>query len=285
MSETANPRPETKVQHVAILDTDVLVPATQSAYGRYFSALYEKLLGAAAKQLDLSHLVRFTAWDVVSGSYPDLAEVDAILITGSIAAAYDTDPWIQTLASFIQQVYVSHPRVRIFGTCFGHQLIGQVLLGPHGAVVEKDPNGYEFGVQTINLNQKLVEDFPCLGRLGQVEPTSGSSPHGLRLQMCHGDHVALPVPPGELPGNWVNIGGSAHCKVQGLYEPSRVLTLQPHFECDQVVMEETVKYFYTPEKGFSEEFLQRAFAAIRKEDDAIVAAEWVLRFLMGISTK
>ncbi|KAL0942785.1 glutamine amidotransferase-like protein [Colletotrichum truncatum] len=268
-----------KPKHIAILDTDVTVPAVQSTYGKYYSAQYIKLLTAAASRLDLAGRVEFSTWDVVSGAYPNPADVDAILITGSIAAAYDTDPWVIKLGAFIEEVYAQHTGVRMFGTCFGHQLIGQVLLGPHGAVVERDPNGYEFGVQTINLNHKLIEDFPCLKKLGRVEE---KDTHGLRLQMCHGDHVALPKPSGKLPGSWINIGGSAHCQVQGLYEPSRVLTIQPHFECDQPIMEETIKYFYTPEKGFSPEFLQKAFDGTRKEDDAGIAAEWVLRFLISV---
>ncbi|GKT44956.1 putative glutamine amidotransferase-like protein [Colletotrichum spaethianum] len=259
-----------------------MVPAVQSTYGQYYSAQYIKLLGAAAKRLDVLQHVKFTTWDVVSGIYPDPANVDAILITGSIAAAYDTDLWVLTLGTFIERVYTTYPNVRIFGTCFGHQLIGKVLLGPHGAVVEKDPKGYEFGVQTISLNQKLVEDFPCLSALGQAESVSDSFSRNLRLQMCHGDHVALPQSPAKLPGSWMSIGGTTHCEVQGLYEPSRVLTIQPHFECNKTIMEETIKYFYTPEKGFSQEFLQQAFADTKKEDDAAVAAEWVLRFLANI---
>ncbi|KXH57372.1 oxidoreductase family protein [Colletotrichum salicis] len=279
-----------KVKHIAILDTDVMVTAVQTLYGQYYSAQYIKRLTAAASRIAASHLATFTTWDVVAGHYPNPADVDAILITGSIAAAYDTDPWVLALGDFIRRVYEHHPTVRIFGTCFGHQLIGKVLLEPHGAVVEKDPNGYEFGVQTISLNPKLVEDFPCLAALAptttdsnQASDSPSSPSHGLRLQMCHGDHVALAPPPNPpLPGTWQNIGGSAHCRVQGLYEPSRVLTIQPHFECDQVIMEETIKHFYTPAKGFSPEFLQRAFDATRREDDAGFAAEWVFRFLVGI---
>ncbi|KAF4785964.1 hypothetical protein HER10_EVM0012017 [Colletotrichum scovillei] len=287
------PRGGEKAKNIAILDTDVMVTAVQTVYGQYYSAQYIKRLTAAATRIGASHLATFTTWDVVAGHYPNPADVDAILITGSIAAAYDTDPWVLRLGDFIRRVYEHHPNVRIFGTCFGHQLIGKVLLEPHGAVVEKDPNGYEFGVQTISLNPRLVEDFPCLAALAPTTTTaeskqdsdsSSSLPlHGLRLQMCHGDHVALAPPPNPpLPGTWQNIGGSAHCRVQGLYEPSRVLTIQPHFECDQVIMEETIKHFYTPAKGFSPEFLQRAFDATRREDDAGVAAEWVFRFLVGI---
>ncbi|KAK1716317.1 hypothetical protein BDP67DRAFT_576061 [Colletotrichum lupini] len=261
----ATPPKADKPKHIAILDTDVMVTAVQTLYGQYYSAQYIKRLTAAATRIGASHLATFTTWDVVAGHYPSPADVDAILITGSIAAAYDTDPWVLRLGDFIRRVYEHHPNVRIFGTCFGHQLIGKVLLEPHGAVVEKDPNGYEFGVQTISLNPNLVEDFPCLAALApttrttESEQDAGSSspppPHGLRLQMCHGDHRAL-----QGPG------------------PVRA----SHFECDQVIMEETIKHFYTPAKGFSPEFLQRAFDATRREDDAGVAAEWVFRFLVGI---
>ncbi|TDZ30195.1 putative glutamine amidotransferase-like protein [Colletotrichum spinosum] len=263
-------------KRIAILDTDVMVPAVQPVYGKYYSSQYIKHFQAAANRIGLHQSPEYSTWDVLAGSYPDPATVDAIVITGSIAAAYDTDPWVLELAAFIDKVYTQHPTVRIFGTCFGHQLIGQVLLGPHGAVVEKDPNGYEFGVRNVALNPKLIEDFPCLEQLRQP----GTATHGIRLQMCHGDHVALPKPPGRLPGNWVNIGGSAHCQVQGLYEPARVLTIQPHFECDQFIMEATIRHFYTPKNGFQPRFLEDAFQGTRKDDDAGLAAEWVLRFLL-----
>ncbi|KAF5507194.1 putative glutamine amidotransferase-like protein [Colletotrichum aenigma] len=273
------PEPTPTPSVIAILDTDTTVPSIQHSHGKYYSAAYIHHLTAAATAASLP-VPTFTTHNVLEDAYPDPAAVSAILITGSIAAAYDTHPWVLRLAAFIADVYANHRHVRIFGTCFGHQLIGQVLLGPHGAVVEKDPAGYEFGVQTIALHPRLVAEYPCLRGLAQVDDGQQKDVRGLRLQMCHGDHVALPA---TLPGSWLNIGGSAQCAVQGLYEPSRVLTIQPHFEGDQVMMEETIKHFYTPEKGFSPEFLEKAFEGTRRQDDAGVAAEWVLRFLLGIS--
>ncbi|KAJ0342136.1 hypothetical protein COL922a_001526 [Colletotrichum nupharicola] len=238
------PEPTPTPPVIAILDTDTTVPSIQHSHGKYYSAAYIHHLTAAATAASLP-VPTFTAHNVLEDAYPDPAAVSAILITGSIAAAYDTHPWVLRLAAFIADVYANHPHVRIFGTCFGHQLIGQVLLGPHGAVVEKDPAGYEFGVQTIALHPRLVAEYPCLRGLAQVDDGQQKDAHGLRLQMCHGDH--------------------------------------PHFEGDQAMMEETIKHFYTPEKGFSPEFLEKAFEGTRRQDDAGVAAEWVLRFLLGIS--
>lgn len=277
--------PTPSVQHIAILNCEDNVPEVEKVYGPLFSSIFISVFEGAAKRLRLQSQVRYSAWDPKAGQFPDPDTVDAIVVTGSMAGAYDTYPWIAPLAEFIKLIYTQYPRVRIHGVCFGHQIICQTLVGPHGVVVEKDPNGFEFGLQTITMNPLLTEYFPGLQDFvpatSTQDGTTVAAPQ-LRLQLGHGDHVVLPQPPATLPPGWMCIGSSAHCAVQGLFEPSRVLTFQPHFECDGFIMSESFLHLFRPDAGFSLDVVNKAVADTKGEHDSLAAAEWVLQFLLGM---
>lgn len=71
--------------HIAVLECDTPVPAVKDTRGSY-GQIFESLLKKGLQELDPPHNVTpvFTKWDVVaSQEYPDLHEVDAILISGS----------------------------------------------------------------------------------------------------------------------------------------------------------------------------------------------------------
>lgn len=290
--------------HIALLDVDAPVPAVYRTRGLY-SSQFRHLLKCAADRLHhpVASSFHTTAFDVVGGNLPPLESlltisatpnneqneapnplarpIDAILITGSGAAAYDSDghAWIAPLQSFIRTVYDNFPHVKLFGSCFGHQIIAQALLSPAVRVERAVPhNGGEMGLFSVNLSQEFVERFAVLKTL---------SPPCLRLQMVHGDWV-IPATGKTLPEGWMNIGSSERCPVQGLYKPGRVLTYQGHFEFDVFVTRETIiefgrrlgwdegvvkGYLETTEKG-------REGCAEGQEDndESKVAAEVVLLF-------
>lgn len=270
--------PRNKV-HVAVLDTDVPCPAVYAKRGLH-SSQFRVLLQAAATRLNQNtqslthgHIdVHVTAFDVVGSSYPPLAflrsesrslanssdpfspgPIDAILVTGAAAAAYDDLPWIPELRSFIQTVYADYPFVKIYGSCFGHQLIGQALLeGQECSMGEKFPSkisvepsslGHEIGVHPIILNPRFSARFSCLAPFSPERP--------LQLQLIHGDIVtpSQDIPSHidqnelSLPQPWMNIGSSPKCLIQGLFHPGRVLTLQGHFEFDAFATGELCRQF------------------------------------------
>lgn len=73
---------------IAILETGPLRPSMQPKYGDH-GKLYTKLLQHAADSLNhpgfSSNELQITCWDVVASEdeYPDLADVDVVLISGS----------------------------------------------------------------------------------------------------------------------------------------------------------------------------------------------------------
>ncbi|KAE8163562.1 class I glutamine amidotransferase-like protein [Aspergillus tamarii] len=300
--------------HIAVLDTDVPVPAVYSARGLYSSQFRHLLQSAAARLSEAGRKISIftSAYDVVGGSFPPLESlrttkrseacsnengtpnplaqpIDGILITGAAAGAYDTSiyPWIKPLESWIQKVYTQYPHVKFFGSCFGHQIIAQALLStsapqcaPGPAMkVELCPDGRETGLVPIDLTPEFVASFPEV-----VERLPGARKQ-MRLQMIHGDWV-VPVagPNAELPAGWVNVGSTALCPVQGLYCPGRVLTYQGHFEFDVFVNRETCLAFGRRLK-WSEEETAHYVGLIEggEDDDSKVAAEVVATFFCGLN--
>ncbi|KAJ5934786.1 hypothetical protein N7466_004333 [Penicillium verhagenii] len=323
--------------HVAVLDTDVPCQTVYAQRGLY-SSQFRVLLQSAAERVNTNAelqlqngplAVYVTAFDAVGGTLPPLeylrstprspadskargpfSAIDAILITGSACSAYDPHPWIRELESFIQIVHENFPHVKMFGSCFGHQIIAQALLSgsatknkagtenethsqPHSTFhVEPSPLGFELGIQPIILDPSFTANFPVL-----AHHTSSTSP--FRVQLVHGD-IVVPTPAAKaaalaagqseipLPPGWMSIGHSAACDVQGLYYPGRILTYQGHFEFDVFTNRELCIEFGRRSNWPTElvqryvEWIERALVpGAEDDDDAKAAAEAVLIFFAG----
>ncbi|KAK4870816.1 hypothetical protein LT330_000053 [Penicillium expansum] len=310
--------------HIAVLDTDIPCYPVYAKRGLY-SSQFNVLLTAAANRINASQYhqhrralnVHITAFDVVGGSFPHLKSlrvspwsptenespgfpgpVDAILVTGAAAAVYDKLHWIPALKSFIEKVYADYPMVKIFGSCFGHQLIGQALLESDKSYtsqgssfkisVEASSDGHEIGMQPIILNPAFVSNFPPLARFTPEQP--------FHIQLIHGDAVIsspedTPVSGVKgtiLPEPWLHVGSSLKCPIQGLYKPGHVLTLQGHFEFDAFATAELCHKF-ADQFNWPADLLASHLENIRRsvvlggedKDDSKVAAEAVLLFFAG----
>lgn len=315
--------------HIAILDADVPVPKVYASRGLY-STQFRTLLQAAASRLTTTThpvpTVQTSSYDVVGGVLPPLnllrkalstqsereAEykgedvIDGILITGSSNSTCDkkTKPWIARLEEFVRTVFAEFPGVKIFGSCFGHQIIAQALLSPSlpenegtGFHVEHCPYGYEVGIVPITLDSTFNNHFPYIGQKLQGRE--------LRLQLVHGDRV-VPVPvldvtdytshnPNShsinLPTPWLNLGYTDKCPIQGLFYPGRVLTFQGHFEFDTFVNRESCREFgrrFGWDEDVIEGYVKGIDVAVASEvggeegDDSRVAAEAVVLFFAGL---
>ncbi|KAJ5662681.1 hypothetical protein N7462_011607 [Penicillium macrosclerotiorum] len=312
--------------HVAVLDTDVPCPSVYAKHGLY-SSQFRVLLQAAAARINQDPditlhngplTVHVTAFDAVGGSLPPLdclrikphsqdeshasslfSPVDAILITGSAVSAYDQHPWIADLQSFVQIVHGNYPRVKLFGSCFGHQLIAQALLSSATEEstarstfhVEPAAAGFEMGIQPITLTPSFSAHFAPLARVSSKGP--------FRIQLIHGDQV-VPTPEAtaaatasgkssvSLPAPWMKIGSSAQCPIQGLYSPGRVLTYQGHFEFNATDNVELTQAFGRrmnwPEPlvaSYVEQIQRSIVPGQDDDDDSKAAAEAALLFFAG----
>ncbi|KAF8857917.1 class I glutamine amidotransferase-like protein [Acephala macrosclerotiorum] len=259
--------------HIVVLDCDTPVPNVYAERGTY-ADIFEALLRDAAEktpgvpEVDLE----FSSYDCMRGYLPsieDLDRVDGLIITGSAASAYDDAPWIKALLEFTQELYTSHPKIHLFGSCFGHQLIAHALFStPSRLAVVRDPKGWELGVHPITLTPAILSHFgPVL--------SNASNPTQLRLQFVHADHVVLhPIPEG-----FHALGSSEHCALQGLWQRGRVLTYQGHAEFDRFVNGETLRVF-SKAVGWEEGYLEEQLVGVEKDDDAVWAAGIMLRFFL-----
>jgi GMP synthase-like glutamine amidotransferase len=55
------------------------------------------------------------------------------------ASAYKDIPWINQLVEFVSSIIDKHPKVKIVGICFGHQIVARAM----GGQVIKNPLGWE----------------------------------------------------------------------------------------------------------------------------------------------
>lgn len=258
-----------------MLNADVPVPNVYANKAITYGQIFHELLAAAAQKVSAEAPVTIESenFDVVKGEYPSsLADFDGIIISGSANSAYDDLDWIRRLDEYIEKAYHNEPSVKIYGSCFGHQLVCQSLLKNHGVRVEVDLNGWEIGVKEITFNPRFRNNFGKGSKI--IEPGIEGVPDKMRLQFVHHDHVIIPSP---LPPSWITAGSTEHCAVQGVYEPGRVLTLQGHFEFDKFVNSETVKFFFPT---WDAQLLETILEAVDADDDAIAAAEMVLKFFM-----
>ena len=298
--------------HIAVLDTDVPVPTVYSTRGLY-STQFRTLLQAAANRLnarnDSNIDIHTSAYDAVGGTLPPFNRlrtsshhnknnenkeqdeqdiIDGILITGSANASYekDTKPWIANLEVFIREVYDHFPAVKMFGSCFGHQIIAQALF-PGTLRVEHCALGYEVGIVPITLDGAFNEAFPHI-----ADSLRQRDQDRFRLQLVHGDRVVSVDKPDEvnLPSPWLNLGYTDICPIHGLYNPRRVLTYQGHFEFDTFVNRESCVEFGRRlgwDKDAIEGFVQNINISMstsegeEEDDDSKAAAEAVVLLFAG----
>jgi hypothetical protein len=73
-----------------------------------FTAIFDSWLRIGARKVNATrkldqHVEIITSrWNVKEGCFPrDIESVDALLVTGSVSAAYDNTPWIRILQKFL----------------------------------------------------------------------------------------------------------------------------------------------------------------------------------------
>jgi GMP synthase-like glutamine amidotransferase len=167
-------------------------------------------------------------------------------------------------------VYYNHTAIKLYGSCFGHQVLCKALFEKTGAIVQRDPTGWELGVHSVSLSDQFAADFSHI-----------LSSKSLRLQFLHGDRVLLPD--GSIPDDIISVGTTPHCQIQGIYQPGRILTYQGHPEFDEYI--ETVCLELVGKRvGWEAQFTENAISSARAPDDAAVAADTIIGFFLGAAT-
>ncbi|KAF5354163.1 hypothetical protein D9756_007142 [Leucocoprinus leucothites] len=103
----------------------------------------------------------------------DIDDYDGILVSGSSADAWSDVPWVLKLVDFIRRVGTNFPEVRIYGICFGHQIVNRAL---GGTVDGSRQRPWEIGPTHVNTTY-----------MGKIL----FGKERLDLQQFHQDHVPI----------------------------------------------------------------------------------------------
>jgi len=241
---------------LAILQCDTPLDKTKAKYGDY-GGVFEALLTAGAKSLDQnpSSLLQISKWHVETepDRYPDLRDIDAILITGSRHNSFDDTPWILKLLDFTAKV-LAQDRIRVIGVCFGHQIIARAM----GVTVGRNDDGWETAVNEVQLTARGKELF-------QKDKIS--------LHQMHRDIVYY------YPEGVEELGSSPVCKVQGMYVPKKLITVQGHPEFNEEIVTELLNRRHAT-GVFDDTTFESAMGRVGKEHDGVVVSKAFLRLLL-----
>jgi GMP synthase-like glutamine amidotransferase len=254
--------------HIIILDANEPNPHWEK---NKFSLIFEELIGFLSQQS--VSVSTPNSYDVVHGEYPgSLNDVDVVIISGScgqimtlsclinlliftLAASVNNEHkhWIYKLQLFIKIVWYFEPHIKLFGSCFGHQLLCKTILGLNVKRIK-----WEIGVQPVILSSDFVGEFSIA--------TGSTPPNPMRIQLVHEDHVMFPSDE-ILPPNCIVLGRSAGCQIQGVYWPRRMLTFQGHPEFDRHICREATEAFLIEDFEIDSGFREETLPAIDQDDD------------------
>lgn len=156
-------------------------------------------------QLRLDECDSVTVWDLYqAGELPDdINQCDAYIVGGSPSGVHDGLDWVHRLSQFIRSAFFG--RKKLFGICFGHQVINHAL----GGVVKRSEKGWGLGIYDVQLRQDI----------GSLK-----AGHNLQLIAVHQDQVIRPGQGFEV------VAGNRFCPNYITRYKNQVLTVQGHPE-------------------------------------------------------
>ncbi|XP_065663206.1 LOW QUALITY PROTEIN: uncharacterized protein LOC105844229 [Hydra vulgaris] len=182
--------------------------------------------GVGRMTIDLFKKHQNENWEyfkAVSGHLPDKSNLEnysGFILTGSYWSVNDQHKWIEDLMEFIKLVFqfqhYSYAAQKLFGICFGHQLISKSL----GANVIKNKNG------KFILSQADVQVLDDLRNKQYYRQVFHDKPY-ISLIQCHEEEVI------DLPSNAVLLGTSKFCENEIISYGDKILTMQGHIDISE----------------------------------------------------
>ncbi|RPA86731.1 putative class I glutamine amidotransferase [Ascobolus immersus RN42] len=252
------PAPPAKPLRLAILEAGALFTTVADKYGTYLTLYRNMFVNSLPKGTDLSPYLDCSGYNVHTEElYPDLDSIDAILISGSHANAFDNTVWIERLVEFTKEALAK--KKKVVGVCFGHQIVSRAL----GGKVQRNEQGWEVAVTEVDLTEE------------------GKRVFGVDKMLMHQMHRDMvPELPPPLDGQEVQLLASTNrCKIQGMYVPGRFITVQGHPEFTAEIVSEMVEGRH--ELGVFDDAMYKDFMSRMGRDDGMAIALIFLKFLLG----
>ena len=228
--------------NIAILNCDQIKPEFEQAYGQY-PRMFKSLLSNIDKEMI------FSEFDVMHGEYPqDINDSDLFIITGSRADAYADIPWINHLKVFVNKL--NDQKKKLFGVCFGHQIIAQAL----GGTVKKAESGWHVGVDKLELLDNTLMDLAVLD-----------------LIFSHQDQVIEIPPSAKLIGTC-----GSNCPNAAFTIGNHIVALQGHIEFSKSFAKDLLDM---RKEILGEEKYTSAIKSLAKETDEVLLTQAVVNYL------
>jgi len=177
-------------------------------------------------------------------------ECDAYVITGSAASVYDDKQWIRDTGDFC---LAAHDQgAKLFGICFGHQLLAQCF----GGRVAKSERGWGVG----------IHDYTVF----QTARWMGPSAESFAVVALHQDQVIEP------PRGARILGGNDFCPYGFMSLGERIVTIQTHPEMHT---DYAYELFEARKAVYGENTGERAKRLLDRPHDHDLIAAWATGFL------
>lgn len=230
---------------IGILEAGRPAPGLLEKHGDY-RKMFRDLLSEPFPEAE------FIDYAAIDGHLPrSLSEADGWLVSGSAFSVYDPDPWIGALKKFSREAVNNGDPV--FGICFGHQLLAEIM----GGKVEKAKQGWGVGVHEYRIIE--TADWMNDAEAGEAFSTL----------VTHQDQVTK-VPPGTRL-----LAESDFC-------PHAMMEIAPNIASLQSHPEMTVAYcadlYESRRDRIGSDRVDEALASLDRNIDAPRVGNWIADF-------
>ena len=239
-------RPKSERMKLTIIQTGDVPAPLKPRFGDY-PPMFLRMFSAAGHEFDHESVAIYDG-----APFPEIAGLDAVLITGSVAGVYDDYVWLDPLRAFIRAAYAAN--TPMLGICFGHQIMADAL----GGDVRKSEKGWGMGRHTYTV-------AACPAGLEAIS--------ALSIACSHQDQVIAPPPEADvfLASEFTPNAGLA-------YRNGRAISLQPHPE----FTDDYARALAEMRRGRAPDtVIDTAIASLGLPSDSLRTAAWLGRFLAG----
>lgn len=201
----------------------------------------------------LNAAARFDVFYTSKNQFPDSLDCyDAILLTGSPCSVHDDHDWIGKQLDLIRAAAAS--KLRLIGSCFGHQLVARAF----GGAVGHNENGWVIGNFAVHIDQSY----------------DWMQPDASRTSLYHFNRERVT----RLPDGAQPFARTDEYADFGYTLGDNIMCFQGHPEQPRRAM---VNFLRATDSLSQDEHAQASRHIDNGEPDAHIWAEWMMRFFLS----
>ena len=207
----------------------------------------------------------YVHFHAVTGSLPKRTEVQeyvGFVISGSHYSVNDGYDWISNLIEFVRHLRDLAQGPKLFGICFGHQLIAKAF---GGEVQDNESGKFVWGTEDVEIDVSLMNEE-------LRKRNFGGERRSLKIMQSHGEWVSV------LPDGALCLGKSRTCNYEMLSYGNQIMSTQGHPEFIQEVMIRNILPRLR-KNGIINDKEEEAFRETLTDQDHTILMRFVYNFL------